>query len=409
MKVRTAVLGTVAVLVVSLVAFAPAQADALGLAWADTPQPISSTRPTSTVTIHVQGVAGFPHTTTWTLSADGSPVASGTASGMLSADSSLQLVLDANGLGDGLYMLKGEVKVPHPEYGTLVASFTEVGLGVDRTGPSVTGITVDHPTLYPRVNTAKYPQMARIDFIGQGLSSSDRVEVRSATGALLYSTWDNPVSASGEKLTVEWTARYGQTKGAVPPGTYSVLLLDQLGNPSTQAATVTVSTLHRVLKTYRVTVSAAGSLEGRFVGRCSQLRKPSLRRWSGSLGFYANTKCAKQSWNASAVSTSHAARLPAAFDYRRLQICTYGGAAKSRPSSRGYFRTMNDRGTWGSYGYLSKAVGNHTSFTGSSGYNDPDGFVFSDRYIVWGFVAAYKQRYDVKSFTLNLEYHVLAN
>ncbi|MES3002201.1 MAG: hypothetical protein V4787_16045, partial [Pseudomonadota bacterium] len=76
------------------------------------------------------------------------------------------------------------------------------------------------------------------------------------------------------------------------------------------------------------------------------MKKP-VRGWTGSLGYYANTKCTTNTSAASLVSTLHAVTLPKiSGGYVSVRVSMYGGSATSRPGSKGVIRYLTAAGKW---------------------------------------------------------------
>ena len=155
-------------------------------------------------------------------------------------------------------------------------------------------------------------------------------------------------------------------------------------------------------RTFRKTVSAGGSLKDQYVGRCSTLRKPSLRGWTGSLGLYTNTKC-RRTFENSLIVTMHAVRTPlGAVKYGDFRVSAYGGAAKAAPRSLAYLEYLNRSEDWVADTRMSTSLTTHHGAT-RPGSN----FVWGDRYVVWGAYTAMGAKYDIKNFTVTLKYFVL--
>jgi hypothetical protein len=260
------------------------------------------------------------------------------------------------------------------------------------TVPEITGVTVSPATIYPLIGNTKRPASSIITVQGDA-TSVDHIDIRNASSDTVRT-----LTLAGDHVT--WNGR-NDSATVVPAGTYDVIVLGAGDEASTFQAQITVSSKKLVHKTYTKTVTAAWSLADKFVGKCSTLRKPSKRKWAGSLGFYANTKCKKQTWNASAVSTAHVVQLPVAEQYVDMRVNTYGGAQKK--GSRGLIRYFPVNGNNSvSDTFISPKVTTHTG-----PLRKTTGMVSSGRFIAWGFATAYKSQYDVKSFTVVVHYDVL--
>ncbi len=260
--------------------------------------------------------------------------------------------------------------------------------------PDVTAITSSNATIYPNIRTAKRPGTTTITVV----SNTDDVsslEIRDAADTPVR-TFD--LSASD---TVAWGGR-DAAGNLVPAGTYTLVAFNGT-EAATVTGTVTVSLQRLVRKTYTVRVLPT-SQYWKYVGKCSTLRKPSRRGWAGSYGYYANTRCATQTWDASAVITVHLVRVPRAERYVDARVDTYGGAAKAKPRSRGGIEYWNEPGQkWTAFRYTASNVGWHNGATAGA-----TGLVDGERYLAWRYMAAYKSQYDVAKFRITVHYDVLS-
>lgn len=260
--------------------------------------------------------------------------------------------------------------------------------------PDVTAITSSKSTIYPNIRTTKRPGTTTIT-VESTTDDVTSLEIRNAA--------DTPVRTLDLSTsdTVQWGGR-DAAGNLVPAGTYTLVALNADG-PASVTGTVTVSLQRLVRKSYTVRVLPT-SQYWKYVGRCSTLRKPSRRGWTGSYGYYANTRCATQTWDASAVITVHAVRLPRAERYVDARIDTYGGAAKAKPRSRGGIEYWNEPGQkWTAFRFNASNVGWHNGATSGAG-----GLVDAERYISWRYMTAYKAQYDVARFRVVVHYDVLS-
>lgn len=260
--------------------------------------------------------------------------------------------------------------------------------------PEVTAITSSHATIYPNIGTAKRPATTTINVV----STADDVtslQIRNTADAAVR-TFDLTTSD-----TVQWNGR--DTGGnLVPAGSYTLIAFNGT-DAAAVTGTVKVSLQRLVRKSYVVRVLPTKAY-WKYVGKCSTLRKPSKRGWAGSYGYYANTRCRTQTWNASAVITVHAVRVPAAERYVDARIDTYGGAAKAKPRSRSVIEYWsNPAETWTASRFHGSAVGWHNGTTARA-----TPLVDSDRYIAWRFATAFKAQYDVAKFRVVVRYDVLS-
>lgn len=262
--------------------------------------------------------------------------------------------------------------------------------------PDITGLSASPSTIYPLINNANRPGSTTITITGDASTVAD-LEIRDSTDTKV-----RDINPAGQNQ-VAWDGR-NNSAAVVAAGTYTIVAIGAGSVVSPFDTTVTVSTKKLVLKSFTKTVTAAGSLVDKFVGKCSTLRKPSKRGWKGSLGYYSNTKCSNRSFLKAGVLGVHALRLPAAESYADVRVNLYGGAAKANKKSRGVLlyldKTLeNATGTV----KVSPKLGNHNGLVRSAA-----NLVASNGRFIWSFsTAAPKSKYDVKNFTVVAHYYVL--
>jgi len=343
------------------------------------------------------------------------PDTGGTANGTLAGVGQVlfaaPVTIPGAGLEDGQYVVAGTITVHTPsdpayqDFGT----YTDVPLPkdqvltVDTTGPAVSSITTSPTKIYPRISSnATYKPSTKITVT---FAAGDDVQAlliyRKSTGALVRTL--TPSSYGTTHVSGTWNGRSGSNTGpVVPSGTYLIKARDGDKNISSTVGQVTVSGYRLVAKTWTHTFTPAATLVDKYVGKCSTLRKPSLRGWYNSFGYYANTRCTSQTTSNSLVSTVHAAYLPSAAEYTDIRVSAYGGAAQSKPGSRAVIRYLRTDGSWGSEHALSGTLGTHDGMDVSARY-----LVYKDHGFAWGLYTGFGYRYDVKSFTVVLHYKVL--
>lgn len=309
----------------------------------------------------------------------------------IGSDGTLTAPIDGSTLADGSYTLHATATIRDPDFGTFAdQSIPDMNVQVDRVPPEAT-LSVQRPTIYPQVADARYPASTTISVTG-----ADVVSVMILSGTTAVRTLPKDGSP------IAWNGRYAS--GALAPaGAYTVVAVDQAGNPASATGQVSVSPLRKVAKTWTKIVSARGSMEDRYVGRCSTLRNPSARRWRGSLGYYANTRCGTQTAKASAVQTLHVAYAPAGYEYRSIRVDVYGGPARGRPKNRAVMGYVNNR---------TGEILRSTVVKGPVGWHQGTAIptrdaLFRDRSFGWVFGTAYRNRYDVAKFKLTVAYYVL--
>jgi len=371
---------------------------------------ISTTRPTTTLRIDTDRAGSYD--IDWHLEVAGQPLAepSGSLVGQpLDGNGALApIVIDGTALTDETvsYVVVAQLAVHDPVYGTYSREVTtgfvqpRPTFVVDRTRPAVTSFVFRPPlsnavitTIYPNVNMSDRPGMARVwtdsaDYVGIAVKNATGTRVRAMPGN------DNVI----------WNGK-NASGVVVPSGTYYVVAYDVAGNESAAVGHLKVDARHRVVRTWTRTVKAAPSLVEKYVGRCSTLRRPSARGWAGSLGFYANTRCSRQTWNASAVSTMHGIYLPSVDRYLGISVDLYGGAAKARPHSYAGIRLYNAKGQWLSWHGLEPYLGRHHGLSSSGPYTPV--LVYPDRAFYWGMATDAGGRYDVARFIVTVRYYAL--
>lgn len=365
---------------------------------------VTVAHPTLTATVDTNSV-GSPDLDLVVLNEQGQPVAvpQPDVDPTTDADGVFTFRLDAVDLPtDAYYTLSGTVTIDDPDFGVLTGPLRDflgesVGFYVDTVGPTNDGLTVSRTEIHPRAIDAlrAYRTVAISITDSEQLDYHDLLEIRNGSGTTVRHL--EPSYESAWLGTATWDGR-DDAGALVPGGTYRVVPVDENGNPSATTRTVTVAHTAGTLRTYRRTLSAAATTIDKAVGRCSTLRRPALRGWSGSLGYYSNSRC-RGSDEASTVSTLNALRLPvAALRYADARVDTYGGAARRMPRSRGLIRLwVGDR--WSAFSVMSRTLGAHTGPRGSGTAVD------RDRWVVWNVATALGNRYDVKSFTVTVRYY----
>jgi hypothetical protein len=160
---------------------------------------------------------------------------------------------------------------------------------------------------------------------------------------------------------VPGTTVYG---GTAAPGTYTIEISpsDNSGNITVDKRTVNVSGKKLVPKTLRalsVPVGPSPRPTSTAAPGCSRLRRPSLRGWTGSVGYYSNTRCSR-GFDASVAATANGINVPKAFQ---------NGPTVSAA------RFVHDKST--------------------------------DPFVIWSAMTAVGHRYDIRDFTVVLTYTVL--
>lgn len=272
---------------------------------------------------------------------------------------------------------------------------------VDTHGPVVTSTSLSKPYVRPEAADAA-SQSITISAYGPDAALNDTFVLVDAAGEPMryLTTWVEP----GVARHAFFDGRH-QDGTMLPSGTYAIQLRDAGGQTSTTTISVPVQRL--VAKTFKTTVTARGSKVDQYVGRCSTLRTPASRGWSGSLGYYANARCRSTRWADSAVATQHRVVLPVAASYVDVQLSTYSGASRGYGRSQAVMLYDNPSET---AAVASRTLG--ATLATRAAARVPAAKVLRTvngrRHVYWEVATAYGQRYDVKSFTLTVRYKVWA-
>jgi hypothetical protein len=271
--------------------------------------------------------------------------------------------------------------------------------------PPTVSASLSSPDLYPV--TDGYKDRVKISWTttddGGPMYTFVRIAPHEPYSSYIYGIWAD--STPGEHYVDSWDGRDFNQR-IVPEGVYdiSVHVTDYSGqSASVDAGTVTVSHRHLVHMTWTKTVTAAGSMVDRFVGACSTLRRPSKRGWTGSLGYYSNTRC-KKTFRKSLVATEHRLTLPAIPTpgrYDSMSITAYGGAARTKPRSYAYLEYLKPTGDIHKSFRLTRRLTTHTATW------IPVRYLTNGRNIYWIVDEAVGYRYDIKNFTIRLDYLAL--
>lgn len=298
-----------------------------------------------------------------------------------------------DGLADGEWDLVVSLSVTDPEFGTdaLPATTVTVPFSVDTSGPAVT-LTPSRTTIHPRISgIAAFPNSVTVTATG---------DTGAITGWAVRKVGEEAaVRTFPAGISVTWNGKK-QDGTVADKGSYEFVSTDSLGNLSAASTPVQVTSKHVVSGSFVREVKAAPTVVDKYVGRCSQLRRPALRGWVGSLGFYANTRCPNTAVRASLVSTVHGITVPAAYTYTYVRVSAYGGAARSLPRSRAVLRYLTDTGKW-RYEYLMRpALGwQHPAVPASA-----NAYVDSNNRLYWGVYTLSGHRYEVARFKVKLNY-----
>jgi hypothetical protein len=306
------------------------------------------------------------------------------------------------GVPDGDYVLDVRMTVDDPDFGRLSGSLGRQGaiaVQIDAVAPRLTVGKVP-ATFYP-VNDG---YLDDFDFsVGSSKSGMAQFEVRSASGARVY-------RADPEYITPYFPGGFrwdGHTNSnrLVPEGRYtlSVTIADDAGGQGALwTGHVRVSHQRLQFATYTRTVRAAPYLVNKFVGKCSTLS----RKRGGTLGFYSQKKCTGSD-RSSTVIGQFGIYIPKAFQnkYSWGRLTVNGGPTTT--SRRNYLISAFVKPNGKLAGRKQLGAGR----THGGPKVELTNVVF-DRtkdkpYLIWSNGLTAGSRYDVRSFTISVEYQVL--
>lgn len=276
---------------------------------------------------------------------------------------------------------------------------------VDNTPTVITSVAARYTTFYPARDRYRDSIKLRFGFHDPVDGHSVKLVHRS-TGRVIRVV--DLVTNGSKSAYFVWN---GRTKSGqlAPAGRYQLVVRseDALGNRRTQALNartfgITLSHKKLVAKTWRRTVSAQRSVFRDDSGRCSVLRKPGVRRWAGSVGYYSQQRCKGAGMRSRMAAAVHRTRLPAAPRYGTVQISVYGGEARRRTGHRASFGYFLRDGSVSKANVLGYVVGNHATTRRRA-----TGLMDSKRQVHWSVATGYGQKYDVRSFTVRLKYWAL--
>jgi hypothetical protein len=309
-------------------------------------------------------------------------------------------VIDAGAISqDKAYTLVGVLSFTSAGYGDFATPPLRFSFSIDTVAPSVPTISSSFPTVYPYRDG--YQDKVLLTVGKQVGAGATLLEITNGAHEIVQTFRSSRTDA---KLAWGWTGTDAAGHNRLAAGTYSIraTVTDPAGNVSPPALTsVKVIREHLAAKVFKHTYSAGGTLEHSTVGKCSTLARPSSRGWAGSLGYYSNAKCSK-TFDDSVISTTHAAKMPAAVKYGDLEFRVYSGATRAATRHIAYISYLNREGDWTRGKMLEPNTGWHIA-----GFMNGSDYIFDDRYAVWGVFNVQGSHYDVKSFEVKLRYTAL--
>ncbi len=379
-----------------------------GATW--TPAPVGGS---ANVTVQVVPDLGTATATVdWSLLETVTPgsnvLATGSASVAQLANGDLPFtVTPPTDLPEGTYGLMVSVQATVSGLGVLSGTLTEPAALIVDNPPTVTVETTE-TLFYPFID--RYLDRLHYRFM---VSEPATVSLRviDATGSRVRGLVTRSVAAD-TWIDEVWNGRDRRNR-YLPAGVFRVVAraTDTAGNVVEMISPeVTTSNAKLKMLTSTKTYTAKKTLNDKFVGACSSLVSPSSHGWSGSLGYYSQTRCKRMTNNASVVVGAHAWWIPEAVSgkYGKLKISAYGGGARGTRSAyavMGYIRASDNE-------FLNRVqfpagVGWHA---GQSASVAP--FVRFDAgrpFVVWNVGLTQGSRYDVKSFKVQIGYQALVD
>lgn len=347
-----------------------------------------------------------PVTLTWQVARSGSPVEgyAGVLEMTRDTDGRVHPDIHLGGLPEGSYDMRLRPSTTTDDFGTVIGPETDTAFTVDNTPPPVDRVAVPRNDVYPYPD--RYRDTTTIEVFPGYAEGGQTVEVdlvRKATGTRVRVL--SPADGGASPLVFRWDGR-DDAGNPVAGGQYRIRVRawDEAGNTTRRTVAEEITVVRKKLEERRLrrTVRATGSLRDQLVGSCSTLRRPALRGWPGSLGLYSNTRCVRDR-RAGLVESRHSTRVPAGVKYGDVRVSLHGGAATTRPRSTASLRYwMAPVGKWSRGTVLKARLGHHT------GPAVPARRLLApDRSLTWATRSVDGARYDIKSFSIRMNYWVL--
>lgn len=337
---------------------------------------------------------------TWRLIESTDPTSAVVAQGSAAVSGPNQLTVDLPAsVPTGRYGLVVDVGTDMPDYGPLSGSSAPMDVSVDNTGPQV-DFDVSSTKLFP-VKDDYLDQVAiTMPELKQGTQRIE-IDIVAADGTASRIYEGAPL---GNRTTLNFRGVVREpVAGPLPAGRYTLRLrgYDDLNNRSELTKPLTIDYRKVVIHTWRKTLTPAASFQDSTTGACASLARTVPGRTAGTLGYYSQSKCAK--FEQTIVGTLHRVAIPASDTgrYGRGRLSIVGGAAKGGAGStittaflQGGENTTGDT-THGS------AWGPHRGRWGGTP------MIYQprprSRAVYWQAATGGGSRYDISSFTIELE------
>lgn len=327
-----------------------------------------------------------------------------------SGGGSFSFALDATGLPSGNYVVHGTASIAYSQYGTVSGPLRhawgetwEPGLHlfVQPDPPVVTSIA---STPYIRRDDHfNHSRAATFTASGHNAAGNERFVLLDSAGTVVSEVYATARQGDPDTWTATFTG-WDEEAGKLPRGQYTVRLRDADGRLSQAAATVQIQDL--VKREWAGGSTAQDSRVRTWLGSCGKLRSPSRRTWwEESNGYYSNARCRTTDSYESMVVTRNRMRIPGAVRHEAPRLMVYGGASRTRPTSKLRVTPVTNPETTAFLGArLGSAVGWHTA----PEHTRPVDVVRRDGvpYAMWQAATVDGRQYDVKRFRIELEYWV---
>jgi hypothetical protein len=199
----------------------------------------------------------------------------------------------------------------------------------------------------------------------------------------------------------------------VPAGRYTIRFTqhDAYGASDTVTRPITVSHKKMVKRVWNRYFTAKEAQVSKYVGRCSSLITPVKKAWKGSQGYRSLNKCSKTKKNAGQVLTTNGVYIPDPIEgrYGTATVTLHGSPAKgSTGRSKGHpyialsYLSSHDEYRWKR---IIRSNGRHAG--AAVGVKS---LLFRDKngpYILWGTGLTDGSRFDVRGYTVRVEYYAL--
>ncbi|MBZ5734476.1 hypothetical protein K8Z61_08195 [Nocardioides sp. TRM66260-LWL] len=317
----------------------------------------------------------------------------GPLTGLRTSDGVVRATLDVRSLRTGAYDLGGTLTYQDPDVGTLTGPLEPYRLLVDATPPGRVSVRLSRASVYPAVDGYRDDLIVTTRVAGGVSGVGIRHQVLDRRGHVV-------ASFDGSPSGVRFSGR-SSTGRALSSGRYTLrtTAIDEVGN-TTRGRSLTINVSGKRLRqhVYTRTVTAAGSLTGRNVGRCSTLKVGFVRGWRGGMSLRTATRC-QGSISDTFVSTGHGLTAPVAFRYDSVSVTVVGGASSDEPRSQAYVSYLRRLGGYDGDTLLTPELRSHPgdSVRGAT-------HVYDDGYVGWSVYTAAGSHYDVKGFTVRIGY-----